>query len=64
MFCRKCGERLSDDARFCKNCGEMELGEGLDEQKENFTTPDVNGTSNPKTVSKKKRRTKRIKRRK
>ena len=61
MFCRKCGERLSDDARFCKNCGEIVLGEGIDEQKEYFTPPDVNDTSKPKTVSKKKRRTKRIK---
>lgn len=22
MYCKKCGAQLTDDAKFCKNCGE------------------------------------------
>ncbi|MDE7406434.1 MAG: zinc-ribbon domain-containing protein [Clostridiales bacterium] len=43
MFCRKCGTQLSDDSRFCYNCGEPTY---LAEQKDSIT-PEVEDDYDP-----------------
>ncbi|MFX0083538.1 MAG: zinc ribbon domain-containing protein [Candidatus Hodarchaeota archaeon] len=40
MFCTKCGGTISDDAKFCPNCGE-DLTEVMDIIKENSSTSDI-----------------------
>lgn len=45
MYCRKCGTKLNDNAKFCKNCGEPVINKEIIKEPE---TPKIENDETPK----------------
>ena len=44
MYCKKCGNEISDDARFCPKCG-ASLSKDFASSEQSFSNPSANATT-------------------